>query len=137
MLETQAADLINIKLMKAGGIHEALKIAKLAEAYEVECMTGSMIETGIGITAAAHFAASQPNVTRYDFDAPLMLASDTMEGGIRYDGRHITLVKSPALASAGLIQKWLAGSLLGTGCDWEGRVRVDGDMDSEAVSHGW
>ncbi len=97
VLETQAADLINIKLMKAGGIHEALKIAKLAEAYEVECMTGSMIETGIGITAAAHFAASQPNVTRYDFDAPLMLASDTMEGGIRYDGRHITFGEKPGL----------------------------------------
>ncbi|TRM10748.1 dipeptide epimerase [Lentibacillus cibarius] len=97
VLEKNAADLINIKLMKAGGIHEALKIAKLADVYGVECMTGSMIETGIGITAAAHFAASQPNVTRYDFDAPLMLADDTMEDGISYHGRHIRLEEKPGL----------------------------------------
>lgn len=40
----------------------------------MECMVGSMIETKLGITAAAHFAASKKNITRYDFDAPLMLA---------------------------------------------------------------
>ncbi|WP_100009911.1 dipeptide epimerase [Lentibacillus sediminis] len=81
VLEQRAADLINIKLMKGGGIHQALKIAKLADVYGVECMVGSMIETKIGITAAAHFAASQPNVTRYDFDAPLMLTGDLAAGG--------------------------------------------------------
>ena len=36
----RAADLINIKLMKAGGIYQALKINALAESYGVECMTG-------------------------------------------------------------------------------------------------
>ncbi|MBP1948840.1 mandelate racemase/muconate lactonizing enzyme family protein [Virgibacillus litoralis] len=91
VLENGAADLINIKLMKAGGIHEALRIAKLAHIYGVECMVGSMIETKIGITAAAHFAASQPNVNRYDFDAPLMLAEDLIEGGITYKESDIEL----------------------------------------------
>ena len=80
VLQLRAADLINIKLMKSGDIHEALKINALAEAYGVECMVGSMIETKLGITAAAHFAASQPNVTRFDFDAPLMLAKDIVAG---------------------------------------------------------
>ena len=83
------ADMINIKLMKAGGIYKALKINALAESYGIECMTGSMIETKLGITAAAHFAASQPNITRYDFDAPLMLAEDIVEGGVIYEGRII------------------------------------------------
>ncbi|MFB4169799.1 mandelate racemase/muconate lactonizing enzyme family protein [Virgibacillus sp. JSM 102003] len=91
VLELGAADLINIKLMKAGGIHEAVRIAKLAHIYGVECMVGSMIETKIGITAAAHFAASQPNVNRYDFDAPLMLAEDLIEGGITYNESDIEL----------------------------------------------
>ncbi|MEC5424484.1 dipeptide epimerase [Virgibacillus sp. C22-A2] len=92
VLECGAADLINIKLMKSGGIHQALKIAELAASYGVECMVGSMIETKIGITAAAHFAASQPNVTRYDFDAPLMLSGDLIEGGgIQYKGRKIEI----------------------------------------------
>ncbi|WP_077329301.1 mandelate racemase/muconate lactonizing enzyme family protein [Virgibacillus siamensis] len=91
LLEMRAADLINIKLMKAGGIHQAVKIAKLADIYGVKCMVGSMIETKIGITAAAHFAASQPNIINYDFDAPLMLAGDLIEGGIAYNGSNISL----------------------------------------------
>ncbi|EPD51057.1 O-succinylbenzoate synthase [Paenisporosarcina sp. HGH0030] len=97
VLQLRAADLINIKLMKAGGIYQALKINALAESYGVECMTGSMIETKLGISAAAHFAASQPNVTRFDFDAPLMLAEDIVEGGIVYDGRHIRFSRESGL----------------------------------------
>ncbi|MCG7343464.1 dipeptide epimerase [Sporosarcina sp. ACRSL] len=97
VLETRAADLINIKLMKSGGIHEALKINALAETYGVECMVGSMIETKLGITAAAHLAASQPNITRFDFDAPLMLAEDIVAGGIVYDGRTIRMPGEPGL----------------------------------------
>ncbi|WP_430790225.1 dipeptide epimerase [Virgibacillus flavescens] len=98
VLQTRSADLINIKLMKAGGIHEAMKIAKLAAIYGVECMVGSMIETKIGITAAANFAASQPNITRFDFDAPLMLVGDVIEeGGISYEGKKIHLNKQAGL----------------------------------------
>ncbi|MFD1064482.1 dipeptide epimerase [Oceanobacillus locisalsi] len=87
VLEAGAADMINIKLMKAGGIHQALKIANLAQHFGVACMAGSMIETKLGITAAAHFAASHPAVTHFDFDAPLMLADDVLEGGIHYEGK--------------------------------------------------
>lgn len=97
VLEMQAADLINIKLMKAGGIHEALKINKLAETYGVKCMVGSMIETKLGITAAAHFAASQANITRYDFDAPLMLAYDPVEGGVIYNKNKMSFSNAPGL----------------------------------------
>ncbi len=99
VLQLRAADLMNIKLMKSGGIHEALKINALAESFGVECMVGSMIETKLGITAAAHFAASQPNVTRFDFDAPLMLAQDIVAGGIVYEGKTIHL---PTTAGLGL-----------------------------------
>lgn len=91
VLQCGAADLINIKLMKSGGIHEALKINALAESYGVQCMTGSMIETKLGITAAAHFAASQPNITRCDFDAPLMLNGDPVIGGVTYSRQNVEL----------------------------------------------
>lgn len=91
VVKTRSADLINIKLMKSGGIYQAQIINQLAELSGMECMVGSMIETKIGITAAAHFAASKKNITRYDFDAPLMLASDIVDGGIHYDGRVISL----------------------------------------------
>ncbi|MFC2948890.1 dipeptide epimerase [Virgibacillus sediminis] len=103
-----AADLINIKLMKAGGIHEALKIAKLADVFGVECMVGSMIETEIGITAAAHFAASQPNITRYDFDAPLMLIGNLVEdGGLAYQRSTIDLGERPGLGIYKLADQYL------------------------------
>ncbi|WP_409305113.1 mandelate racemase/muconate lactonizing enzyme family protein [Peribacillus sp. SCS-155] len=97
VLKTRSADLINIKLMKAGGIYQAQNINAIAEACGVECMVGSMIETKLGITAAAHFAASKKNITRFDFDAPLMLAEDIIDGGIQYDGRNITIPDSPGL----------------------------------------
>ncbi|PFA67083.1 dipeptide epimerase [Bacillus sp. AFS015802] len=100
VLKTRSADLINIKLMKAGGIYHAQKINDLAEVCGVECMVGSMIETRLGITAAAHFAASRKNITRFDFDAPLMLAQDIVVGGIRYNGRKITMPSEPGLGIA-------------------------------------
>ncbi|REB08039.1 dipeptide epimerase [Sporosarcina sp. BI001-red] len=99
VLQCRAADLINIKLMKSGGIHEALKINALAESYGVQCMTGSMIETKLGITAAAHFAASQPNITRCDFDAPLMLNGDPVIGGVTYSRQTVQL---PDMAGLGV-----------------------------------
>lgn len=97
VLQLRAADLINIKLMKSGGIHEAIKINILAESFGLECMVGSMIETKLGITAAAHFAASHPNITRFDFDAPLMLSKDIVAGGILYEGRVIHLPTASGL----------------------------------------
>ncbi|MFJ8263512.1 dipeptide epimerase [Rummeliibacillus sp. NPDC094406] len=97
VIEMRAADLINIKLMKAGGIYQALKIASLAASHDMKCMTGSMIETKLGVGAAAHFAASQSNIIHYDFDAPLMLKEDLLEGGIQYDGSKITFDPSPGL----------------------------------------
>ncbi|CDQ19952.1 o-succinylbenzoate synthase/o-succinylbenzoate synthase,TIGR01928 [Halobacillus karajensis] len=97
IIETRSADLINIKLMKSGGIHEALKINHLAEAYGVECMVGSMIETKLGITAAAHLAASQKNITRVDFDAPLMLTGDPVHGGVVYSQASITFSEGSGL----------------------------------------
>ncbi|MGM8215750.1 dipeptide epimerase [Bacillaceae bacterium W0354] len=97
VLEMRAADLINIKLMKSGGIHEAMKINKLAETYGVKCMVGSMIETKLGITAAAHFAASQVNITRFDFDAPLMLSYDPVHGGVIYDKNKMSFSNRPGL----------------------------------------
>ena len=97
VLKTRSADLINIKLMKAGGIYQAQIINHLAETCGVECMVGSMIETRLGITAAAHFAASKQNINRFDFDAPLMLAKEIVEGGVQYNSRFITMPEAPGL----------------------------------------
>ncbi len=104
VLKTRSADMINIKLMKAGGIYQASMISRFAEVCGVECMAGSMIETKVGITAAAHFAAAKKNITRFDFDAPLMLAKEIVEGGVKYDGRHMTFSKGNGL---GITDVWI------------------------------
>ncbi|KXZ12696.1 dipeptide epimerase [Bacillus nakamurai] len=103
VLQTRSADMINIKLMKAGGIKRAETINAMAETCGVECMVGSMIETKLGITAAAHFAASKRNVTRFDFDAPLMLKTDVIQGGISYSGSQITIPDDPGLGITGVL----------------------------------
>jgi o-succinylbenzoate synthase len=79
LLENKAVDFLNIKLMKAGGIRNALTIASIAQSYKIECMIGSMMEASISVVAAAHVAASHPNITMIDLDAPLWLEDLTVD----------------------------------------------------------
>ena len=81
LLQMRAAGLLNIKLMKCGGIYNALKINAIAETFGVECMLGSMIESKISLTAATHLAAAKKNITRVDLDAAILLAEDPVQGG--------------------------------------------------------
>lgn len=97
LLADRACDLINIKLMKAGGIHNALKIADMASVCDVECMMGCMLESKVGITAAASVAAAKKIITRTDLDAADLLAQDPVVGGISYDKNSIILNKKSGL----------------------------------------
>lgn len=78
---TKACGIFNIKLMKCGGIHAALRIATVAELAEVELMWGCMDESRISITAALHAALSCPATRYLDLDGSLDLARDVVEGG--------------------------------------------------------
>lgn len=83
LIKARAVDFVNIKLMKCGGIHEALKINSICEAAGVECMIGCMVEeTNIGVTAAAHLAAATKNITRADLDATFGLNEVAIPGGV-------------------------------------------------------
>ncbi|RYL92182.1 dipeptide epimerase [Sporolactobacillus sp. Y61] len=97
LLAMRGCDIINIKLMKAGGITGAEKINNLAEAYGIKCMIGCMIESKVAVSAACHFAAAKKNVTRCDVDAPMMFASDPVNGGIRVRKNEIFLPDAPGL----------------------------------------
>ena len=81
IIRTHAADLINIKLMKTGGIYGALKICSIAETYGVECMIGCMLESKLSVSAAAHLAAAKKIITRADLDGPSLCKTDPFEGG--------------------------------------------------------
>jgi o-succinylbenzoate synthase len=90
ILKLRAADILNIKLMKCGGLYNALKINSMAESCGLECMMGSMIESKIGITAAAHLACGKLNITRTDLDAVDLMAEDPIDGGVQVTGsRHV------------------------------------------------
>jgi len=82
LIKEEAVDMINIKLMKSGGIYNARKIAAIAEAADVPCMIGCMGESAIGITAAVHFAAATKNVQYADLDCDILLADKlVIKGG--------------------------------------------------------
>ncbi|MFW6389800.1 MAG: mandelate racemase/muconate lactonizing enzyme family protein [Halanaerobiales bacterium] len=97
LFKMKACDLINIKLMKTGGIRKALMINAMAEAVGIEVMLGSMLEAKVSVTAAAQLAAARKNITRLDLDAPILLAEDPVKGGIRINGPRILLPQAPGL----------------------------------------
>jgi len=71
-LKAEAADYINVKLMKCGGIAEASKIASVCEAGGIKCMIGCYSDNSIGIAAATHFALGHEVVQFADLDSDLM-----------------------------------------------------------------
>ncbi len=84
IVSSKAADLINIKLGKAGGICNAMKIASIAEAADMYCQVGSFSESRLGITALVHFDLAWQNIIYHDLDSPLMLSEDPVIGGMEY-----------------------------------------------------
>ena len=89
VLEQRAADLINIKLMKCGGIYNALKIASAAEIYGVECMIGCMLEAKISVNAAVELACAKQIFTRIDLDGPVLCSEDPILGGALFEEKQI------------------------------------------------
>ena len=107
ILQMGAADLINIKLMKCGGIYNALKIASAAEVFGVECMIGCMLEAKISVNAAVHLACAKNIITKVDLDGPVLCSEDPILGGAAFDEKIITVADAPGLGIQGIDPKYL------------------------------
>ena len=86
-------DGVNIKLMKCGGLREALRLIHTARAHGMQVMLGCMIETSVAITAAAHLS---PLVDFADLDGNLLISNDPYRG-VTVEGGRLVLPEGPGL----------------------------------------
>ena len=91
VMEEYGADLVNIKLMKTGGIHEAVKICDAADRFGIKCMIGCMLESKVSVSAGVHLAAARSCVTMADLDGPSLCKVDPYEGGPVYRASFIRI----------------------------------------------
>jgi len=82
LAECGGADIVNIKLLKCGGIYEAKKIISIVSSAGLDCMIGCMMESPIGIAAALHLASASPEIRYFDLDLPFLLQEIPREFGV-------------------------------------------------------
>ncbi|MBC7109112.1 MAG: hypothetical protein H5T41_10090 [Methanomassiliicoccales archaeon] len=94
----KVVDYVNIKVCRSGGLYPALKMAAVAEAAGIVPLVGSMLETGVGTMAGAHFAALlNCNTLPAEVIGPLIAQDDVVVPPIQYEGGKLILKQAPGL----------------------------------------
>ncbi|HMA54175.1 MAG TPA: dipeptide epimerase [Acidobacteriota bacterium] len=97
LIRAEACDTFNIKVMKAGGLLNSIRIAHIADAANMRCMVGCMLESKLALTAAAHVVASQANIVYADLDGNTEHTIDPISGGMTVKAGTLTLPETPGL----------------------------------------
>lgn len=95
VIQNRSADMINIKLMKAGGIYPALAIANIAEAAGLPCQVGSMVESAVGTMAGAHLSIARKIIQTNELAGPFMFSKDI--GSVSFDQDTLRFPDLPGL----------------------------------------
>ncbi len=96
-VKMEIADMINIKLMKIGGITNAIKANTYAEIAEIPVMIGCMNESMGAMAAGVHFACAFKNVHYADLDSALDFQQDIVKGGATYKDGYVIPSDKPGL----------------------------------------
>jgi L-alanine-DL-glutamate epimerase-like enolase superfamily enzyme len=96
-VQLRACDLINIKLMKTGGLLGALRLNAVAATAGYTCQVGTMVESSIASSAGLHLALALENVQTVEMGGPLMLAEDIGPLRAHYDRDRVTVPDGPGL----------------------------------------
>ena len=97
LIKMEIADMINIKLMKIGGITNAYKANIYAELADIPVMIGCMNESMGAMAAGVHFACALKNVQYADLDSVLDFPSDIVRGGATYEDGYVIPSEKPGL----------------------------------------
>jgi L-alanine-DL-glutamate epimerase-like enolase superfamily enzyme len=104
VIERRAADLVNVKLAKCGGLGVARALLETARAAGMGTIVGSMMEGPIGVGAAASLVAAVGTSHVSDLDAAWWAAASPVSGGATYDAGVIVLPGTPGLGIEGLLR---------------------------------
>jgi L-Ala-D/L-Glu epimerase len=107
IIRLRAADMVNIKLAKAGGLREALELATMARDNDVVAIVGCMAESHVGIAAAAALASAMGSEIAgqsmaHDLDGGMLLVRNPVQGGVAYDSDRVILSDLPGTAIVGM-----------------------------------
>ncbi len=97
LVKAEACDYMNIKIMKAGGMLNSVRIAHIAAAANMRCMVGCMLESRVALSAAAHVVASQANIVYADLDGNADHVVDPVTDGFAVKAGVLTLNEKPGL----------------------------------------
>jgi L-Ala-D/L-Glu epimerase len=107
ILRSHAADMVNIKLAKTGGLREARALASMAREHGIDVMVGCMSEGYVGIAAAAALASALDHGApegrkSHDLDGGPWLTESAVRGGVAYDGERVVLEAAPGTGIVGV-----------------------------------